>query len=447
MLVVTVLCASVVAMSQHSEVANANGSALRAGRSPVDKHYSEDWDGRRTTDGKSQSIVLHIERSESAEGATVDLPEFGASDIPASKFKMADGRFHFELVGDASTAVFDGTIGGDTIQGSWKEGDRAGSFELKRLRQAHQALREEDVSFKNGDVKLAGSLLLPRGHVPAPAIIFVQGAGPETRFASRFLAEFFVKRGVAALIYDKRGTGASTGDWKHSSFDDLAGDVMASASFLTSRPEIDPARIGLMGSSQGGWIAPMAAIRTPNLAFVIVKSAAAVTPEEQELARVETQMRADGDSPADIEEALTLYGHAIAYARSGEGWDSLANEIGADSQKKWAFFDIGTPKDYWFFDQIRLNFGHDPIPVLQEVKSPLLVIFGGEDDDGPPLQNSLGRLLEAMRGGGKSAKLEVFPAAGHDLRVIPAKGQAWDFPRFALGYLDSLASWVKLQTK
>jgi len=447
MLVVTVLCASVVAMSQHSEAANPNGAALRAGRSPADEHYNEDWDGRRTTEGKSQSIVLHVTRSKSEGGVTVDLQDFGASGIPASKFKMADGRFHFELVGDASTAVFDGTISGETIQGSWKEGDRAGSFELKRVHQAHPTLREEEVSFKNGVVKLAGSLLLPQGHGPVPAIIFVQGAGPETRFASRFLAEFFVKRGVAALIYDKRGTGASSGDWKHSSFDDLAGDVMASASLLTSRPEIDPARIGLMGSSQGGWIVPMAAIRTPNLAFVIVKSAAAVTPEEQELARVETQMRAEGDSPADIKDALALYSHAIAYARDGQGWDALANEIAADSQKKWAFFDKGTPKDYWFFDQIRLNFGHDPIPVLQEVKSPLLVIFGGEDDDGPPLQNSLGRLLEAMRGGGKSAKLDIFPAAGHDLRVIPAKGQAWDFPRFAPGYLESLASWVKLQTK
>jgi pimeloyl-ACP methyl ester carboxylesterase len=105
-------------------------------------------------------------------------------------------------------------------------------------------------------------------------------------------------------------------------------------------------------------------------------------------------------------------------------------------------FDRNTPKDYWFFEQIRLNFDHDPIPVLRQVKSPLLVIFGGEDEDGPPLQKSIGRLLEAMRAGAKRSELEIFPTAGHDLRVIQQQGPEWDFPRFAPGYLDSLLLWV-----
>jgi hypothetical protein len=399
--------------------------------------------------GKSQPIVLHIACREAQDSATVDLPDFGALEIPASKFSMEHGTVHFELVGDTSTAVFDGIAVGDTIHGNWKDGDLAGKFELRRKtkQEARRTYHEEDVSFRNGAVRLAGTLLVPERPAPAPAIVFVHGAGPETRHASRFLADFFANRGVAALIYDKRGAGSSSGDWKHSSFEDLAADVIAAVNFLKNRPEIDPNRIGLMGSSQGGWIAPMAAVNMPDLAFVIVKSAAAVTPEEQELARVEAQMHAEGDSPADISEALTIYKHAIAYARSGEGWNSLAQEIAADSKKAWALFDADTPKDYWFFDQIRLNFGHEPLPVLEQLKAPLLVIYGGADEDGPPLQNSLSRLLDAMRAGGKPAELEVFPAAGHDLRVEPKKGQVWDFPRYAPGYLDSLASWVELHTQ
>jgi pimeloyl-ACP methyl ester carboxylesterase len=360
---------------------------------------------------------------------------------------MGDGAIHFELVGDTSTAIFDGIIAGDAIHGTWKEGSRSGSFELNRAAATRGVFREENVSFLDGDVHLAGTLLVPSQPSPVPAIVFVQGAGPETRSASRFLAEFFVKRGVAALIYDKRGAGASSGDWHHSSFEDLAADVTAAVTFLKSRSEIDPNRIGLMGSSQGGWIAPMAAVKTPGLAFVIAKSASPMTPEAQELGRVERQMRAEGESPADIAEALALYRHAITYARTGDGWASLANEISADSKQKWTMFDADTPKDFWFFDQIRLSFSHDPIPVLTQVKSPLLVIFGGEDDDAPPLQSSLNRLLEAMRSGGKNAELEIFPSAGHDLRVEAEKGQAWDFPRFASGYLDSLADWVKLHTQ
>lgn len=446
-LIVTIVLGSIAAKSQKSGMANDHHNALDGDCSPALKDCSEEWTGIRTYQGRSQAILLHVVQSNSRETATVDLPDFGALDIPASQFAMNAGRVHFELVGDSSTTVFDGNVSGDAIHGSWRDGERAGDFELKHAHEANEAFRAENVSFKNGDVRLAGTLLLPDQSTPAPVIVFVQGAGPERRYASRFMAEFFVKRGVAALIYDKRGTGDSSGDWKHSSFEALAGDVTASVAFLRSRREIDPHRIGLMGSSQGGWIAPMAALRTPDIAFVIVKSAAAVTPEQQELARVEIQMRAEGDSSADISRALHLYRHAIAYANSGEGWQSLEREIKTDSEEKWAFFSADIPKDDPFFDQIRLFFHHDPIPVLKQLKSPLLVIFGGEDDDGPPLQSQLGTLLEAMRAGGKQSELVVFPNAGHDLRVVPEKGQAWDFGRFAPGYLDTLASWVKAETK
>jgi pimeloyl-ACP methyl ester carboxylesterase len=444
-LISALVCPPIIAEPQNT-LASKSESASPA-CSLTARYCDEDWVGSRTTGERFQTITLHLMRANGVEHATVDLPDFGALDIPASKFSMKDDHVHFELIGDTSNAVFDGSVSGDFIQGNWQEGDQAGSFELKGAGQIHSAFRAEDVTFKSGAISLAGTLLLPRRRSRVPAIVFVQGAGQEQRFASRFLAEFFVNRGVAALIYDKRGTGESTGDWKVSSFDDLAEDVTAAVSFLESRHEVDPARIGLMGSSQGGWIAPMAALRIPDLAFLIVKSAAAVTPEQQELARVEIQMRAEGDSPADIAEALALYRHAIQFSRTGEGWTSLANEIAADSSKNWALFNRDTPKDDWFFDQIRLNFDHDPIPVLEKVKAPILVIYGGEDDDGPPLKNSIGRLLEAMRQGGKNSELEIFPSAGHDLRVVQGKDQAWDFPRFAPGYLDSLAWWVELQTK
>ena len=93
---------------------------------------------------------------------------------------------------------------------------------------------------------------------------------------------------MASLTYDKRGTGASSGDWRHASFSDLVHDVVAAVRFLQRRSDVDASRIGLMGSSQGGWIAPMAAAELPGLRFVVVKSTAAVTPEAQELARVAT---------------------------------------------------------------------------------------------------------------------------------------------------------------
>lgn len=402
------------------------------------------WEGSRTSAGKSQSLLLRVERSQDSSKAEVDLPDFGALDIPAAEFSMAGDRIHFELIGDSANAVFEGRVAAGAIRGTWHEGDRSGEFQLRRAPEVHADTKEQVASFQNGDVRLEGTLLLPVTRMAAPAIIFVHGAGPETRNASRFLARFFVGRGVAALIYDKRGTGASTGDWKHSSFEDLAEDVVAAVNYMKTCREVDPARLGLMGSSQGGWVAPMAAVRSRDVHFVIVKSGAGVTPEEQELARVEMQMRSGGSSSKDVDQSLALYRQLITYARTGQDWDELSAGLKAASQK--GLYDFGdVPKDWWFFDFIRLNFGCDPIPVLQRIKSPLLLVFGGKDAD-VPVQASVGRLIPALSGIGSRAVIEVFPNAGHDLRVQPGKGESWDFPRFAPGYLELLASWVKLQT-
>jgi dienelactone hydrolase len=313
---------------------------------PAKTTQSGEWVGVRTTGERSQAVVLHLGQP-GGERGTVDLPDFGALGIPAAKFELTKNHIHFELVGDTSTAVFDGRVSRGEMHGYWKDGERSGEFSLHRSNRpdSESALLRKNISIQNGDVRLSGTLVMPQATRPLPVIVFVQGAGPETRHASLFLAEYFAQRGVAALIYDKRGAGESSGDWKHASFEALASDVEAIVNSLGRQPGIDAHRIGLLGSSQGGWIAPMAALHLPNVAFVIVKSAAAVTPEQQELARSERTMAAEGDSPVEIAEAQSLYKNAIAYARSGEGWEALKKQIDADAEKPWAFFAADTPRD------------------------------------------------------------------------------------------------------
>ena len=241
---------------------------------------TQHWVGSQEGDGSSQALILNLTTSPSMKG-TVDLPDFGASGIPASNLTLGSGNIHFELIGDNSTTVFEGPILGGVIQGSWKEGARTGAFQLHLRPATGASLIEKAVTFANGNVLLSGSLLIPGDKGPYPAIVLIQGAGAEARNASRFMAEFFVERGVAALIYDKRGVGESTGDWKVSSFEDLAGDAVAGVNYLLTQPTISKPHIGLMGSSQGGWIAPMAALLSQSVSFVIVKSAAGVTPESR----------------------------------------------------------------------------------------------------------------------------------------------------------------------
>ncbi|HMF91987.1 MAG TPA: alpha/beta fold hydrolase [Candidatus Angelobacter sp.] len=406
-------------------------------------HATGVWKGSQCSGDKCQAIVLRVDGD--SKKATVDLPDFGALDIPASRFALDAGRVHFELVGDETTVVFEGTVAAQSIRGNWKEPNRSGEFHLARAPDTQAQVRKEDVSFQNGGVRLAGTLLLPATKSRTPAIVFVQGAGPETRSASRFLAEYFASRGMAALIYDKRGAGASTGDWQHSSFEDLAGDTDAALDYLKKRPEVDPARVGMFGSSQGGWIAPLAATRTSRVCFVVVKSAAGVTPEEQELVQVEINMRRNGDSEERIQTALALYRQMIAYSRTRQNWDALSSAMKAASDKYQLSFGNDIEQDWWFFDFIQLTFSYDPVPVLEQVQSPLLIVFGGKDRF-LPLDRSVARLSTAL-GTSRSAVIQVFPNAGHDLRVEPAKDSAWDFPRFAPGYLETVASWVQLQTQ
>jgi tetratricopeptide (TPR) repeat protein len=112
------------------------------------------------------------------------------------------------------------------------------------------------VRYSSGPASLSGSLLMPIGPGPHPAIVMIHGSGPVTREALMPYADVFVRNGIAVLIHDKRGTGSSTGNWARATFDDLADDALAGVKLLKGRPEINPAQIGLQGTSLGGWVAP-----------------------------------------------------------------------------------------------------------------------------------------------------------------------------------------------
>ena len=165
----------------------------------------------------------------------------------------------------------------------------------------------EQVRFQNGDVSLAGTLVLPRSRGPHPAVVFVHGSGRQTRDYYRTFADHFAKRGIAGLAYDKRGVGESTGEFPHdtvSSFSDLADDALEGLAFLQSRQDIDPGRVGLWGASQGGWLGPLAASRSDKVAFVICVSGAGVDADTQMNFAIPNLLRAEGSTEGEIKQAL-----------------------------------------------------------------------------------------------------------------------------------------------
>jgi hypothetical protein len=137
-------------------------------------------------------------------------------------------------------------------------------------------VHEESIHFASGNLTLAGTLLLPDGTQRHPAVFIFHGSGPQGRDLST--ARWFAEQGFAALTYDKRGVGESTGDFRAGPFMDLCDDGLAAVEYLKSRRQIDPRRIGVWGLSQGGWLGPLAVSRSADISFVIAVSGPGVSP-------------------------------------------------------------------------------------------------------------------------------------------------------------------------
>ena len=166
-------------------------------------------------------------------------------------------------------------------------------------------VHQDAVSFASGEgITLSGTLFIPDAGRRHPAIVLFHGSGPESR--NREMGYWFAKHGVAALTYDKRGVGESTGNFRTVPFTTLCEDGLAAVAFLKRRADIDASRIGVWGLSQGGWLGPLAASQSSDVRFVIAVSGPAVTPGEQMIFYYANQLRHQGLAEAEIAEASTL---------------------------------------------------------------------------------------------------------------------------------------------
>ncbi|MBK7600288.1 MAG: alpha/beta hydrolase [Acidobacteria bacterium] len=197
--------------------------------------------------------------------------------------------------------------------------------------------RQEEVRFYNGEIVLAGTIYLPPSEGRHPVVIFIHGSGDDSREQYRFYANLLAKKGIAALIYDKRGVGASSGSWKLSPFGALADDALAGVHFLKNHPAIDAKRIGAWGGSEGAIIAPWIASRSSDVAFVIMQSATGVTFAQQNRYQNERQIRSATNSEENIAQGLAIIKLQSDYARTGTGWQAYAKCQASGKRKGLGF--------------------------------------------------------------------------------------------------------------
>jgi pimeloyl-ACP methyl ester carboxylesterase len=241
------------------------------------------------------------------------------------------------------------------------------------------------VTFANGQVELVGSLYKPLGDSPRPAIVAIHPAtgGERTDPFYSHLKSVLPRCGIASLIFDRRGCGASGGRSETANFTDLADDVIAAVEYLQTRPDIDKTRIGVHGTSQGAWIAPIAAVRKPDIRLIVAVSASGVSPADQMDFGVSFHLRADGYDQAIIDQALRLRRLVNEYYRGRIRRADVAEELRRFESESWlkaAYLPTSTrlPVDVtlskWYYEM-----DYEPLPIWTEVTQPTLFLFAGVD--------------------------------------------------------------------
>lgn len=330
------------------------------------------------------------------------------------------------------------------------------------------------VQFRSGPVALAGDLVSPAGALPAPAVALLHGTGwGERRFYRAHAAEF-AAAGLVSLVFDRRGHGQSSG-LRQMDVDVLAGDAMAAHAFLRAQPEVDAARVGLWGYSNGAWVAASAAEGLGDrVSFVVLTGAAGVSQAQAEVYRRTEDLRSQGIAEATlraVEEAWTLLFGCMVTGAWDDGivreLEALAGLLGADTTlralpipdfvKADPNLDSIPPLDRFPPRELlariagaRPDLGYDPISSLAGLSCPVLVVLAERDANVPVAESVLRFEALARARPPGDVTVVVLPGADHTFTSPAASGEApADVPgaprtadQFISGYLRLMAQWM-----
>jgi pimeloyl-ACP methyl ester carboxylesterase len=320
----------------------------------------------------------------------------------------------------------------------------------------------EEVRFAGAgrDVQLAGSLFMPKGAGPWPAVVLVHGSGPLNRDEDIFghkvllvLADHLARQGIAVLRYDKRGIGASTGAYKTATTLDFADDAQAALAFLRTRPEVDTRRIGMVGHSEGGLIAPIVAARDPGLGFVVLMAGPGVRGELLMIEQLALGAESQGEAADTIDRQRAMHRalfaaivaerdpeqarrKATAILEQGER-DGLC-EPGSAAAKAGAF------THPWF----RAFLSLEPGPALQAMRQPVLAL-NGELDRQVPSRLDLAAIRTALANNPRAVVKEL-PKLNHLFQSATTGGPqeyAQIEETLAPSALTMMTDWIRSQVQ
>jgi len=472
--VVAVLCPILLAFPASAGSGNAKGPSLEG-----------PWVGAlKVSPTDSLRIVFNIRANpDGSFSGTLDSPDQGATGIAISRIAVEKEQVKVEV--SVIGGGFEGTLSADgsEMSGQWKQGGAALDVVMKRVKEAPKVLRpqepkkpypyiDEEVTYQNTKVgfTLAGTLTMPRTGQPFPAVVLITGSGSQDRDESVFghrpflvLSDYLTRRGIAVLRVDDRGVGGSKGDAAQATSEDFAQDVLAGVEYLKTRKEIDRKRIGLIGHSEGGSVAPLVAAQSPDVAFIVLMAGTGVPGDVILERQIENLLKAGGADQALIDRALKSQRRVVDVAMheadpnvAKEKIRSIIGEFMAsleDKQKgamKYSDDMVSAQASMATSKWLRYFITHDPKVTLRKVKCPVLAL-NGELDKQVPVKDNLPAIEQALREGGNTHfVVKELPGLNHLFQTAQT-GNIDEYAKIeetiAPVALETMAQWIEAQTR
>jgi uncharacterized protein len=406
------------------------------------------WSGKLSLPNTLKlTIVFNLQKDTTDKyGATLDSPDQGAKGIPTESVTIKEDSILIMV--PVIKGSFEGKIFSDSmkIDGKWKQGGMNLDLILYKVDKVEEVKRPqepkepfpykvENVKFenKNDSLTLAGTLTTPNSGDNFPAVILITGSGGQNRNEELLghkpflvIADYLTKNGFAVLRYDDRGIAESTGNYSMATTEDFVKDALSAVEFLITRKEINHSKIGLIGHSEGGMIAPMAAVQSDDVAFIVLMAGIGIPGDSILYLQGELIQKAEGTSEEEVQKSVKIQRKLFQMIKEINDDETLKSKIAEIFREDYAMLTdedkkkMGDPEAYlqmqlkiitspWFKYFVK----YDPIPTLEKVKCPVLAINGEKDLQVPPKEN-LSAIENALkRGGNKNYETQMLPGLNH----------------------------------
>lgn len=440
------------------------------------------WQGILKVSAFELHIVFNVSDSTGTLSSTLDSPDQNAYGIKVDSTLFRNDSVYFGI--PPIKGFFDGIFQGDSITGTWHQGGNAWPLVLKKTEKVEKPERsqtpqkpypynEEEVTFvdKEAGIELAGTLTFPKEGGPFPAVVLVTGSGPQDRDETLLghkpflvLADYLTRQGIAVLRYDDRGVGKSAGKFSTATTQDFVNDALSAVKYLENRKDIRRNETGIIGHSEGGLIAPLAAVKSSDVNFIVLMAAPGVTGRKILIEQSELIEKSMGMSEEKIKNATGLANKFYDIVESEKDSAAAAEKIKAVFRNYYSSLDSTDKADFGndpesVFDRqaktlltpwFKFFLTYDPKPTLEKVKVPVLAINGENDLQVPPDQN-LPAIKEALKeGGNKDYKVIEIPKLNH-LFQTSETGSPTEYAKIeetiSPKALEIIGNWIKEHTK